>query len=156
MDYKCNIELKGDLIDSLRLTSVLDEILDSGAACKIKDIKINEEKTGNSYVRLSISSDNKDRLDEIKNKIISKYSAKPVIIVSKSAEVRGHILDSLTLAKILDIIANNKGRCEIKDIKIGVNKNDLSFARINISTLDGETMDNIIEKIKMQGAVVSE
>ncbi len=156
MEYKCNIELEGDLIDSLHLTSILDKIIDSGAVCKIKEIKVNEEKTGNSYVRMKISSENKEKLDSLTEKIIKKYKAKLVEIVSKTIEIQGHILDSLTLAKILDIVAKNDGRCEIKDIKIGIDKNDFSYAKVNISALNQQAMDNIIVKIKKQGAVVVE
>jgi len=153
MEHKYNIELEGDLIDSLQLTAVLDEITESGTVCKIREIKVNEEKTGNSYVRLNISSGNKDSLDILKDKLVSYYKAKVVEIVTRTVEIQGHILDSLTLAKTLDIIAKNDGRCEIKDIKIGLDKSDFSYAKINISALNKPAMENILEKVKKQGAV---
>ena len=67
MDYKCTVELKGDLFDSLRLTSVLDEIVDSGCVCKIKELKIGETKTEDSYARIKIRSEDKKILDIIFN-----------------------------------------------------------------------------------------
>ena len=155
MDYKCTVELKGDLFDSLRLTSVLDEIVDSGCVCKIKELKIGETKTEDSYARIKIRSEDKKILDDL---IISikKYGAEPVKIISRTIEIQGHIVDSLILSKILDIIFNSNARCAVQDIKIGLEKKDFSYAKIKISTTNQQIMDNLLEKIIKQGAVLVE
>ena len=155
MDYKCTVELKGNIFDTLKLTSVLDEIVDSGCICKIKELKIGETKTEDSYARIKIRSENKKILDDLINSL-AKYGAEPVKIFSKTIEVQGHIVDSLTLSKILDIIFNNDVRCDIQEIKIGIEKKDFSYAKIKISTKSQQVMDNILEKIIKQGAVLVE
>jgi len=155
MDYKYTVELKGDLFDSLRLTSVLDEIIDSNSIYKIKELKIGETKSEDSYARIKIRSENKKTLDDLIINI-KKYGAAPVKIISKTIEIQGHIVDSLTLSKILDIIFNNKARCEIQDIKVGIEKKDFSYAKIKISTANQQIMDNLLEKIIKQGAVLVE
>ena len=155
MDYKCTVELKGDILDSLKLTSVLDEIFDSGAICKIKELKVGETKTEDSYARIKIRSDNRKTLDDL---IISlkKYGATPVKIVSRTIELQGHIVDSLILSKVLDIIFSNNARCDVQEIKIGLEKKDFSYAKIKISTINQQIMDSLLEKIIKQGAVLLE
>lgn len=155
MDYKCTVELKGDIFDSLRLTSVLDEIVDSGCVCKIKELKIGETKTEDSYARIKIRSEDKKILDDLICSL-KKYCVTPVKIISRTIEIQGHIVDSLTLSKILDIIFNSNARCEIQDIKIGLEKKDFSYAKIKISTTTQQIMDNLLEKIIKQGAVLVE
>jgi hypothetical protein len=155
MDYKCTVELKGDIFDSLRLTSVLDEIIDSGSVCKIKELKVGEARSEDSYARIKIRSENKKTLDDLIESL-KKYGVTPVKIISRTVEIQGHIVDSLTLSKILDIIFNNNARCEIQDIKIGLEKKDFSYAKIKISTTNQQIMDNLLEKIIKQGAVLVE
>lgn len=155
MDYKCTVELYGDILDTLKLTSVLDEIIESGSICKIKELKVGETKAEDSYARIKIRSESKQILDDLINSL-AKYGAVPVKIISKTIEVQGHIVDSLTLSKILDIIFNDNARCEIQDIKIGIEKKDFSCAKIKISTKNQQIMDNILEKIIKQGAVLAE
>ncbi len=153
MDHKCTVELKGNILDTLKLTSVLDEINDSGCVCKIKDLKIAESREEKSYARIKIRCENKNNLDNLINKI-KKHGAAPVKILSKTIELQGHIIDSLTLSKVLDIIFSSNARCEIQEIKIGVEKKDFSYARIKIYATDVKIMESLIEKIVKQGAVV--
>ena len=155
MDYKCTVELKGDIFDTLKLTSILDEIVDSGSICKIKELKVGETKTEDSYVRIKIRSESKKILDDLIDNL-KKYGAVPVKIVSRTVEVQGHIIDSLTLSKILDYIFSVNARCNVQEIKIGLEKKDFSYAKIKITTTDQQTMDNILQKIIKQGAVLVE
>ena len=155
MDYKCTVELKGNIFDNLKLSVLLDEIADSGCVCKVKEIKIGETKTADSYVRIKIRSVSRQILDDLIIKL-KEIGAVPVKVCSKTVEVQGHIVDSLTLSKILDIIFLNNARCEIQDIKIGIEKKDFSYAKIKITTVDQLLMNNLIEKIVKQGAVLVE
>jgi len=155
MDYKCTVELKGNILDSLKLSELLDAITDSDCVCKIKEIKVGETKLTDSYARIKIRSDSRQVLDELLIKI-KELGAVPVKVYSKTVEVQGHIVDSLTLSKILDIIFINNARCEIQDIKIGIEKKDFSYAKIKITTVDQQIMNNLIEKIIKQGAVLVE
>ena len=52
--------------------------------------------------------------------------------VTEEVEVRGHIVDSLLLPKILDRILLMGGSFEIRECKIGVHRADPSYARIAI------------------------
>jgi len=155
MEYKCTVELKGNLFDTLTLTKVLDEITENSCFCKIKEIKVGETRTEDSYARVKINSDNKKTLDAL-IKRLAQHGAVPVKTVSKTVEIHGHIIDSMTLSKVLDIIFNNNIRCKILDIKIGLEKKDFSYAKIKIFTNNQKDMDNILGKIVSQGAAVVE
>ena len=55
-------------------------------------------------------------------------------MVSETVELRGHIIDSLILPKVLDEILAHRGNFKIEEIRIGQNRVDQSFARIEVST----------------------
>lgn len=155
MDYKCTVEIKGNIFDSLNLVQILDEITETGCTCDIREIKMGESITEDSYARLKIRSRDKKQLDELIKKI-KKHGAVPVKTSSKIVELQGHILDSLTLSKILDIIFNSEARCEVLDLKIGIEKKDFSSARIKIITTDKKILSDILGKIAKHGAVTVE
>ena len=52
---------------------------------------------------------------------------------SETVDLRGHIIDSLILPKVLDQILTRGGDFKIGEIKIGQNRADQSFARIEVS-----------------------
>ena len=61
--------------------------------------------------------------------------------VVEEIEVRGHIVDSLLLPKILDRILLMGGTFEIRECKIGVRRSDPSYARIAIRADDHEALE---------------
>jgi lysine-ketoglutarate reductase/saccharopine dehydrogenase-like protein (TIGR00300 family) len=67
-------------------------------------------------------------------------------------EVRGHIIDSLILPKVLDGITAAGGRFRIKDIAVGQNRNDPSFARIEVRAATEEALNAILAQIADHGA----
>ncbi len=67
-------------------------------------------------------------------------------------EVRGHIVDSLLLPKILDRILQMGGSFEIHECKIGVRRSDPSYARIGIRAESAEAIDAIIGDLVEHGA----
>src|SRR5690242_21714385 len=70
----------------------------------------------------------------------------------EEVEVRGHIVDSLLLPKILDRILQMGGTFEIRECKIGSRRVDPSYARITISApTDGE-LDEILGDLVEHGA----
>ena len=69
-------------------------------------------------------------------------------------EVEGHIIDSLTLPKIMDTILDMGASYNIEDIKIGNKKEESSYARLCISAEDDEIMSKILEKVTKQGATL--
>jgi lysine-ketoglutarate reductase/saccharopine dehydrogenase-like protein (TIGR00300 family) len=72
--------------------------------------------------------------------------------VSEEIEVRGHIVDSLLLPKILDRILLMGGSFEIRDCKIGVRRSDPSYARIAIRADNEETLGAIMGDLVEHGA----
>jgi lysine-ketoglutarate reductase/saccharopine dehydrogenase-like protein (TIGR00300 family) len=71
----------------------------------------------------------------------------------EDVEVRGHIIDSLILPKVLDGITAAGGKFQIKDIAIGQNRTDPSFARIEVRAANDAALQTIIALIADHGAV---
>jgi lysine-ketoglutarate reductase/saccharopine dehydrogenase-like protein (TIGR00300 family) len=67
-------------------------------------------------------------------------------------ELRGHLIDSLILPKVLDIIMEQKAHFEIQDIRVGHEPRDPSFARILIAHEDAETLETVLRLVKRYGA----
>jgi lysine-ketoglutarate reductase/saccharopine dehydrogenase-like protein (TIGR00300 family) len=67
-------------------------------------------------------------------------------------EVRGHIVDSLLLPKILDRILQMGGAFDIKVCTIGKHKVDPSYARIEVRAATPELLDEIIGDLIEHGA----
>jgi lysine-ketoglutarate reductase/saccharopine dehydrogenase-like protein (TIGR00300 family) len=72
--------------------------------------------------------------------------------VTEEVEVRGHIVDSLLLPKILDRILLMGGSFELRECKIGVHRTDPSYARIAIRAENEETLDAILGDLVEHGA----
>jgi len=83
----------------------------------------------------------------------------PTTITSASngfvEEVRleGHIIDSLLLPKVLDEILTRGGRYVLKDIRIGQQQADPSFARIEVRADTTEALQEILDVIHDHGAI---
>jgi lysine-ketoglutarate reductase/saccharopine dehydrogenase-like protein (TIGR00300 family) len=74
---------------------------------------------------------------------------------SETIELRGHIIDSLILPKVLDQILTHGGNFKIGDIKIGKKRADQSFARIEVSAETSEALDALILRLRQHGAEVA-
>ena len=77
-------------------------------------------------------------------------------MVSETIELRGHIIDSLILPKVLDQILTHGGNFKIAEIHIGEKRVDQSFARIEVSAGNGSALDELILRLRQQGAEVME
>jgi lysine-ketoglutarate reductase/saccharopine dehydrogenase-like protein (TIGR00300 family) len=75
---------------------------------------------------------------------------------SETVILRGHIIDSLILPKVLDQILTQGGVFKIGEIKIGQNRVDQSFARIEVSAGTHEALDDIVLRLRQHGAEVIE
>jgi lysine-ketoglutarate reductase/saccharopine dehydrogenase-like protein (TIGR00300 family) len=82
---------------------------------------------------------------------VSTQSAQPPGAVEE-IEVRGHIVDSLLLPKILDRILLMGGTFEIRECKIGVHRTDTSYARIAIQAGSHEALAAILGDLVEHGA----
>lgn len=68
-------------------------------------------------------------------------------------EISGHIIDSLILPKILDLIVNLGAEFEILDIQIGHRRVDRSYARIQVEAPTPALLEHVLAKIKEHGAL---
>ncbi|MDQ2824131.1 MAG: TIGR00300 family protein [Verrucomicrobiota bacterium] len=75
---------------------------------------------------------------------------------SETIELRGHIIDSLILPKVLDQILKRGANFKIAEIKIGQGRVDQSFARIEVSAETSEALDELILRLRQHGAEVTE
>lgn len=71
---------------------------------------------------------------------------------SETIELRGHIIDSLILPKVLDAILTSGGEFRIDEIKIGQNRADQSYARVEVSAPSREGLDDLILRLRQHGA----
>ena len=71
----------------------------------------------------------------------------------EEVELQGHIIDSLLLPKILDVILARGGSYVIKEIKIGQRQEDASRARIEVRAPTPELMEELLDIIHDHGAV---
>jgi lysine-ketoglutarate reductase/saccharopine dehydrogenase-like protein (TIGR00300 family) len=76
-------------------------------------------------------------------------------MVSETIELRGHIIDSLILPKVLDQILTRGANFKIAEIKIGKKRTDQSFARIEVSADTSEVLDELILRLRQHGAEVA-
>lgn len=76
-------------------------------------------------------------------------------MVSDTIELRGHIIDSLILPKVLDQIVTRNATFNIVEFKIGQKRTDASSARIEITAQSQEELDELIAKLRDHGAEIS-
>lgn len=75
-------------------------------------------------------------------------------MVSETIVLRGHIIDSLTLPKVLDQIVTRGATFNIVEFKIGQKRVDQSVARIKVSAPTQSALDELIQRLQEQGAEV--
>ena len=74
---------------------------------------------------------------------------------SETIELRGHIIDSLILPKVLDQILTHGANFKIGEIQIGKKRADQSFARIEVSAETSEALDELILRLRQHGAEIA-
>jgi lysine-ketoglutarate reductase/saccharopine dehydrogenase-like protein (TIGR00300 family) len=83
--------------------------------------------------------------------IAHRVEAAPAFV--EDVELHGHIIDSLILPKVLDVITSRGGSFQIKQIVIGQGRGDPSNALIQVQAASQECLDEILEQISDHGAV---
>src|SRR5687767_13614856 len=68
-------------------------------------------------------------------------------------ELSGHIIDSLILPKVLDLIISLGGEFEILEMQVGQRRADRSLAKILVEAQSAELLERILAKIKEHGAL---
>ncbi|MEJ7585794.1 MAG: TIGR00300 family protein, partial [Acidimicrobiales bacterium] len=72
--------------------------------------------------------------------------------VVETFEVEGHIVDSLILAKVLDLILESGADYRLLDVEIGRTANDPSRAVIEITVDDEAALGRLAEQLQVHGA----
>src|SRR5438445_9987611 len=67
-------------------------------------------------------------------------------------EVEGHIIDSLILAKVLDVIVDSGADYRIVDVEIGKTNTDTSKARIEVTADDENLLNTLVAQLQLHGA----
>lgn len=75
---------------------------------------------------------------------------------SETIELRGHIIDSLILPKVLDEILSRGSNFKMLEVRIGERRIDQSFARIEVSAPTSEALGELILRLRQHGAEVEE
>jgi lysine-ketoglutarate reductase/saccharopine dehydrogenase-like protein (TIGR00300 family) len=75
---------------------------------------------------------------------------------SQEIELRGHIIDSLILPKVLDEILSHGGNFKIRQVQIGRQRTDPSHARIEIFGPSPEAVDDLVRRLRQHGAELVE
>ena len=74
-------------------------------------------------------------------------------MATDTVELRGHIIDSLILPKVLDEIMTLGGTFEIVDLAVGHRREDPSRATIRVTASDADRLQAILSRIGQHGAV---
>lgn len=75
---------------------------------------------------------------------------------SETVHFAGHIIDSLMLSKVLDMILRDGGQYQLSRIDIGKSRSDMSHAEIRISAPDTETLERILQTVEKHGVTTGE
>src|SRR5262249_44195065 len=75
---------------------------------------------------------------------------------SEIVELRGHIIDSLILPKVLDEIIAREAGFKIEEVRIGGRRGDQSYARVGGSPPAAEELDTLVLRLRGDGAGVRE
>src|SRR4051812_21764951 len=70
---------------------------------------------------------------------------------TETVELEGHIVDSLLLAKVLDLILESGADYRIEEFELGKTNVDPSRTTIEISASDDAAMDALLEQLQVHG-----
>jgi lysine-ketoglutarate reductase/saccharopine dehydrogenase-like protein (TIGR00300 family) len=73
-------------------------------------------------------------------------------VPSEQVEVEGHIIDSLILAKVLDVVLEAGADYRLVDVEIGKTNTDPSRARLEVSAGDSDTLASLLAELQVHGA----
>ena len=74
---------------------------------------------------------------------------------SSEVEVRGHLIDSMILTKIFDVIMDLGGEFEVLQMNVGKKKKEPSYAKMQIQGKTQDHLDKILEQVYREGATAT-
>ena len=69
--------------------------------------------------------------------------------------LEGHIIDSLILPQVMDLVMDLGGNFTIEELRVGQQKTDISRCRIEVGARSPEVLDEIVRRARDLGAVVA-
>lgn len=72
--------------------------------------------------------------------------------LSEEIKVEGHIIDSLILPRVMDVIMDAGGNFDVLEVDVGTHKHAVSLARMKVFADTQEQMDHIITALQELGA----
>lgn len=74
---------------------------------------------------------------------------------SSEVEVRGHLIDSMILTRIFDVIMDLGGEFEVLQMNVGKKKKEPSYAKLQIQGKTQDHLDKILEQVYREGATAT-
>jgi lysine-ketoglutarate reductase/saccharopine dehydrogenase-like protein (TIGR00300 family) len=71
---------------------------------------------------------------------------------SEVIDLEGHIIDSLTLAKVMDVILAAGAEYQLLDVEIGRTNTDTSRARLEVTAVDEAALATLLVELQVHGA----
>lgn len=84
---------------------------------------------------------------------MAKHKSPAPDSVAERVEISGHIIDSLILPKVLDLITASGGAFKIERITVGQARKDPSYALLEVSAPNEDRLEQILAAIADHGAV---
>ncbi len=72
--------------------------------------------------------------------------------LSEEIKLEGHIIDSLILPRVMDVIMDAGGNFDVLEVDVGTHKHAISLARMKVFAETQEQMDHIITALQELGA----
>lgn len=69
----------------------------------------------------------------------------------QAVQIQGHLIDSLTLAKVIDLVQSQGGDYHLNHLAIGHLKNELSTVMLTIEAESAEKLNTILESLTPYG-----
>src|SRR5438067_5607722 len=73
---------------------------------------------------------------------------------SEVIELSGHIIDSWTLPRAWDVIMDRGGNFDVEEMRVGTTKTAPTYARLEVTAPDDETLELILSELQQFGAVI--
>src|SRR5690242_7268597 len=77
-------------------------------------------------------------------------------MASAEIELRGHIIDSLTLPRVWGAIEDAGAHFQVREMTIGGSENETSYARIEVTAATEERLDELLSELRQLGATAVE
>jgi lysine-ketoglutarate reductase/saccharopine dehydrogenase-like protein (TIGR00300 family) len=77
-------------------------------------------------------------------------------MASAEIELRGHIIDSLTLPRVWGAIEDASAHFQVREMTIGASENETSYARIEVTAASEERLQELLSELRQLGATEAE